>query len=78
VVEYGPPSHALSRVLPALVMAAAATIAIYFAVPPRTTFEDAIAAENSNAEVASYPTTDSIFGQEIMAQSTTTPDVADE
>jgi hypothetical protein len=42
------------------------------------TFEDAIAADNATADVASYPTTDSFFGQELMAQNTTAPDMSDE
>ncbi|MBV8773666.1 MAG: hypothetical protein JO166_15265 [Deltaproteobacteria bacterium] len=67
-----------NRVVPALVMAAAAVIALYFAVPPRMTFEDAIAASNGNAEVINYPSTDSLFGQELIAQGTTPTDVADE
>lgn len=67
-----------NRVLPAVVMAAAAVIALYFAVPPRMTFEDAIAASNGNAEVSNYPSTDSLFGQELIAQGTTPTDVADE
>jgi hypothetical protein len=78
IAEHRPIVRALNRVLPAFVMAAAATIALYFAAPPRMTFEDAIAADNSRAEVASYPSTDSIFGQELMAQDTTAPDVSDE
>ncbi|MBV8358246.1 MAG: hypothetical protein JO189_09970, partial [Deltaproteobacteria bacterium] len=61
----------LNRFLPAFVMAAAAAIALYFAVPPHMTFEDAIATDNSNTEVASYPLTDSFFGQELMIQDTT-------
>jgi hypothetical protein len=67
-----------NRLVPALVMAAAAVIAVYFAVPPRMTFEDAIAAENGNAEVASYPAADSLFGQELIAQGTAPEDVANE
>jgi len=68
----------LNRFLPAFVMAAAAAIALYFAAPPHMTFEDAIASENSNNEVASYPSTDSLFGQELMTQGTTVPDLSDE
>lgn len=78
VVEYRPTVPRLNRVLPAFVMAAAAAIAVYFAAPPPMTFEDAIAADNSNTEVASYPSTDSFFGQELMAQSTTAADPVDE
>ena len=68
----------LNRFLPAFVMAAAAAIALYFAAPPHMTFEDAIAVDNSNTEVASYPSTDSFFGQELMTQDTTAPDQSDE
>ena len=71
-------TRTLSRLLPAFVMAAAATIALYFAAPPHMTFEDAIAADNSNTEVTSYPSTDSFFGQELMTQDTTAPDQSDE
>jgi hypothetical protein len=76
--EDQPIVRTLDRVLPAFVMAAAAAIALYFAAPPRMTFEDAIAADNSNAEIASYPSTDSVFGQELVAQDTTAPDLPDE
>jgi hypothetical protein len=68
----------LNRLLPAFVMAAAAVVAVYFAAPPHITFEDAIAADNSNTEVASYPSTDNFFGQELMIQDTTAPDQSDE
>ncbi len=68
----------LNRILPAFVMAAAAAIALYFTVPPHITFEDAIAAANSSAEVASYSSTDSFFGQEFMIQGTMSPDRSDE
>jgi hypothetical protein len=68
----------LNRALPAFLMAGAAAIALYFAAPPQMTFEDAIAADNSNAEAASYPATDSFFGQELMAQGSTAPELADE
>jgi hypothetical protein len=71
-------ARTLSRLLPAFVMAAAAMIALYFAVPPHMTFEDAIATDNSNIEVTSYPSTDSFFGQELMTQDTTAPDQSDE
>jgi hypothetical protein len=64
----------LNRILAAFVMAAAAAIVLYFTAPPHMTFEDAIAADNSNAEVASYPSTDSLFGQALMAQDTASPD----
>jgi hypothetical protein len=67
----------LDRILPAFAMAAAAVIALYFAVPPRMTFEDAIGADNSNVDIASYPSTDSFLGQELMAQNTA-PDLSDE
>lgn len=66
-----------NRILPAFVMAAAAVIALYFAVPPRMTFEDAIGADNSNADVATSPSTDSWLSQEVMAQNTA-PDLSDE
>jgi hypothetical protein len=68
----------LNGVLPAFVMAAAAAIALYLSLPPRMTFEDAIAGDNSNAEVASYPSADSFFGQELMAENPTAPDVSEE
>jgi len=69
---------AVNRVVPVFVRAAAAALVLYFSAPPRMTFEDAIAADNSNAEVASYPPTDSFFGQELMAQNSTAPDLSDE
>jgi len=78
VVEHRPVVRTLNRVLPAVVMAAAAVIALYFAAPPHMTFEDAIAADNSNTEVTSYPSTDSLFGQEFMTQDTTARDQSDE
>jgi len=68
----------LTRVLPAFVMAAAAAFVLYFAAPAPMTFEDAIIAGNLNAEGATYPATDSVFGRELMAQDTTAPDVSDE
>ena len=68
----------LNRVLPAIAMAAAAAIALYFAAPPHMTFEDAIAGDNSSVELASYPSTDSFFGQELMAQDSTAQDLSDE
>jgi hypothetical protein len=69
--------QAFSRVVPASAMAAGAAIALYFAVAPSMTFEDAIAADTSSADVASYPSTDSSFGQELMAQNTA-QDLSDE
>jgi hypothetical protein len=78
VIGIRPTVWGLKKVLPAFVMAAAAVIALYFAAPPQMTFEDAIAADNATAEAASYPATDSIFGQELTAQGTTTADVADD
>jgi hypothetical protein len=78
LAEYRLGVRRLNRILPAFVMAASAAIVIYFAAPPRMTFEDAVAADNSNAEVASYRTTDSFFDQELMTQGTTAPDLADE
>lgn len=68
----------LSRALPAFLMAAAAAVALYFAVPGPVTFEDAIAAENPNTEIAVYPSSDSLFGQEIIAQNSVSPNAADE
>jgi hypothetical protein len=68
----------LNRVLPAFVMAAAAGIALYLAIPPRVTFEDAIASANSNNEAAVYPPTDNFFGQELMPQGTTASDSTDD
>jgi hypothetical protein len=68
----------LNRILAAFVMAAAAAIALYFTAPSHVTFEDAIAADNSNTEVASYPSTDSVFGQALMAQDTVSPESSDE
>jgi hypothetical protein len=76
--ERRPALRRVNRAVPAFIMAAAAAIALYFAVPAPMTFEDAIAADNSNAEIANYPSTDSFLGQELMAQSTTVPDPADE
>jgi hypothetical protein len=76
--EYRPAVRTVRRFLPALVMAAAAAIALYFAAPPHMTFEDAIAADNPNNEIASYPATDSFFGQELMAQGTAAPGLADD
>jgi hypothetical protein len=76
--QRGPLARMLDGVLPAFVMAAAAAIALYFAVPPHMTFEDAISSDNSNAEVATYPSTDSLFGQELTAQGTTAPDPSDD
>jgi hypothetical protein len=71
--EYRGPVRGLSRALPAFVMAAAALIALYFAAPGPVTFEDAIAADNPNVEVTAYPSTDSLFGQEVIAQVTQGP-----
>jgi anti-sigma factor RsiW len=69
----------LSRVLPGFVLAAAAAaVALHFATPPRMTFEDAIAADNSNAEVVSYPATDNFFGQELLAQDTSGQDLSND
>ena len=67
-----------NRLSPALIVAAAAVIALYFAVPSRMTFEDAIAAENESTEIASYPLTDSLFGQELIAQGGRPAEMADE
>jgi hypothetical protein len=78
VVERRSADPILNRVLPVFVMAAAAALVLYFAAPPQMTFEDAIATDNSSAEVTSYPSTDSLFGQELMAQSTTASDTVDE
>ncbi|HJU11715.1 MAG TPA: hypothetical protein VJ728_12600 [Candidatus Binataceae bacterium] len=72
------PVRKLNRILPAVAMAAAAAIALYFTAPPRMTFEDAIAAENQNIATVSYPAADSFFGQELMAQGSTVPDVGDD
>jgi len=65
--DYQPLFQGLSKVLPAFVMAAAAVIALYFTAPRPMTFEDAIAADNANAEAATYPSTDTLFGQELIA-----------
>jgi hypothetical protein len=78
IAEHRPIVLTLNKILPVLAMAAAATIALYFAAPPRVTFEDAIVADNSNVELASYPSTDNFFGQELMAQDTMAPDLSDE
>jgi hypothetical protein len=56
-----------SKVMPVLVMTAAAAIALLFAAPSRVTFEDAIAAENPNVELASNEPADGFFGQELLA-----------
>jgi hypothetical protein len=77
-VRIWPSVRRLNRILAAFVMAAAAAIALYFTAPPRTTFEDAIAADNSNAEVASYRATDNFFGQTFMIQNTMGEDWSDE
>ncbi len=71
-------ARTLNRILPAFVMAAVAATALYYTTPPHTTFEDAIAADNLNAEVASYSSTDNFFGQEFMIQDTVGPDRSDE
>jgi len=76
--EDQPIVRTLDRALLGFVMAAAAAIALYFAAPPRMTFEDAIAADTSNVEIASYPSTDSLFGQELVARDSTAPDLSDE
>jgi hypothetical protein len=68
----------VNRLLPAFVMAVAAVVAVYYAAPSRMTFEDAIATDNSNVEVASYPSTDSFLGQELIARDTSATDTADE
>jgi hypothetical protein len=68
----------LKIAMPVFAMAAAAAIALYFSVPPQTTFEDAIAADKSNVELASYPSADSLLGQELMVQSSTGPDPSDD
>lgn len=73
-----PPVGSMNRILAAFVMAAAALVALYFTAPPHITFEDAITADNANAEVASYSSTDSLFGQALMIQNTVGPDRADE
>jgi hypothetical protein len=73
-----PSVRRLNRMLAAFVMAAAAAIALYFTTPQHTTFEDAIAADNSNAEVASYRATDNLFGQTLMIQNTMGSDWSDE
>jgi len=78
VVEDRPPIPRINRVLSAFLVAAAATIAIYVAAQPPVTFEDAIAADTSNAEVVSYPLADSFFGQELMAQNATAQDSVDQ
>jgi hypothetical protein len=76
--EYQRPVQRLSRALPAAVMAAAAVIALYFAAPGPVTFEDAIAADNPNMEVTAYPSTDSLFGQEVIAQNSVSQVPVDE
>jgi len=68
----------LTRVWPIFAMAAAAAITLYFAASPRMTFEDEIGADQSNVELASYPSADSVFGQELMAQGTTATDLSEE
>ncbi len=57
-------SSRLSHLVSALVVAAAAVLAVYFAVPSRTTFEDVIASDNVNAEISSYPVMDGLLAQE--------------
>jgi predicted anti-sigma-YlaC factor YlaD len=75
---YQRPSRSWTRAVAAFVMAAAAVIAFYFAAAQPVTFEDAIAADSVSSELAEYPPTESLFGQEIIAQSTTSRDPVDE
>jgi anti-sigma factor RsiW len=71
-------ARTISRAAAMFVMAAAAAVALYFAAPPHMTFEDAIGADNSNVELASYPSTDSFFGRELLAQDTSSQDLSDD
>jgi hypothetical protein len=58
-----------SNAFAAFALAAAAGVAIYFATPPKMTFEDAIAQDYTNAEPPSYySSADSFFGQELLGQ----------
>jgi hypothetical protein len=66
------PVSGLGRLLPPLVMTAAALIAVYFAVSSRITFEDAIASDNANAELTSYAGVESLFVQESATPDTVT------
>jgi anti-sigma factor RsiW len=66
------PEESAWRVMTAaLAMAAAAAIAVYVAIPSRTTFMDAIAVENPNVDQVSYTAADSVFGQELFGQDVT-------
>jgi hypothetical protein len=57
-----------SNAFAAFALAAAAGVAIYFATPPKMTFEDAIAQDYTNAGPPSYSSTDSFFGQELLGR----------
>jgi hypothetical protein len=81
----GPPANkrhlivrVMSRAIAASMLAAAAAIALYFAAPPRMTFEDAIGSDYSNLEPASYPSVDSFFGKALVAEDTANQDFSDE
>jgi hypothetical protein len=64
-----------SNAFAAFALAAAAGVAIYFATPPKMTFEDAIAQDYTSAESPSYySSADSLFGQELMGRD---PEVQD-
>jgi hypothetical protein len=68
----------VSRALAASMFAAAAALALYFAAPPQMTFEDAIGADNSNVEAVSYPSVDSFFGRELVAEDSANQDFSDD
>lgn len=81
----GPPAdkrhlivRVMSRAIPASALAAAAAVALYFAAPPRMTFEDAIGSDYSNVEPASYPSVDSFFGKALVAEDIANLDFSDE
>lgn len=58
-----------SNAFAAFALAAAAGVAIYFATPPKMTFEDAIAQDYTIAEPPSYySSADSFFGQELLGR----------
>jgi hypothetical protein len=73
-----PVSRTISRVAAVFSMAAAEALALYFAAPPRMTFEDAIGSDNPKGELASYPATDSFFGKALLAEDASGQDLSDD
>ena len=71
-----PAGWQLSSLLSAFVLAAAAAVLVYLAVPSRMTFEDAIAVDNNvDTSGANYSSMDSFVGQELVAQNDPVRDV---